>query len=153
MSIFGKLDAATIPTNPNFVEEGEYSAEITNGEFKTNRDGGRQLILEYTISDEASAFDGNKVREYFNIVSEDLTQEMLAMLPADEQKQIRRDIAKLKSRLCGYSAERKGLGVSEDDLNDPAWTPESLKGTRIVLGITNGSTGQYTNIKFVALAS
>jgi hypothetical protein len=151
MSIFGRMDATTVSTNPYKIDAGDYEAEVTGAEFGTNRDGGRQLVIEYTITSEESEFKGNKAKEYFPMVDEDLTLEMFEMLPPEEQKKIRTSNANLKGRLCGRSEKNKGLGVAEDDLNDASWSPSVLKGIPVRLGISNGSTGEYTNVKFASI--
>lgn len=154
MSIFGKLDAATIPTNPFFIEAGEYEGEVTKGAYKKNRDGQRQLFIEYTITDESSAYDGKTVTDFFTLVDEDMTLEMLELLPADEKAKIRKNISALKRRLCGNSgnSSQAGLGVEENELNDPDWDPASLVGTKVNLAISNwGANNEGVNLKWVNL--
>lgn len=138
MSIFGKLDAANIPTNPFFIKQGEYGAEVTEAQFKTNRDQQRQIYIQYTISDEGP-YKGMKANQYFNLVDENMTDEMFDLLPADEQKTIRRNNANLKKTLCGSDGNDKqpGLGVSIDDINSADWDPKSLVGTPVNLAIGN----------------
>jgi hypothetical protein len=149
MSVFGKLDAKTVSTNPYFIKAGDYEGEILNAEYATNRDDVRQLVIEYVITTEDSPYNGSRTKEYFPMVSENMTQEMFDMLPPEEQKKIRTNNANLKKRLCGYNDKNTGLGVSEDDLNDENWTPAALKGISVRLGISNGNNDQYTNIKYV----
>lgn len=150
MSIFGKLDAATIPTNPYFVEKGEYEAEITGAEFKQNNKGQNQLIIAYTIDDESSQFFDSKINQYFVLPDADLDNEKMALLPADEQKSIRKTISAMKRTLCGDS-RNKGLGVDEDDLNDEDWTPEVLKGLKVNISVynfgTDGTGIQWANLR------
>ncbi len=153
MSIFGKLDAAVISTNPYKIDEGDYDGEIVDAEFGIARDGEtRQLMIEYTITTEDSSFKGQNVKEFFSLVPEDFTHETMAMLPPDEQKKIRQNLANLKGRLCGRSERNKGLGIDEDDLNSEGWSPVVLKGLAVRLGINNGRDGQYTNVKYAVLA-
>lgn len=155
MSIFGELDAATIPTNPYWVEKGEYSAEVTNAQFKVNRDGVRQLIIEYTINNEDSQFLDSKVFQFFNLVDADMTNEKMALLPAEEQKIIRRTMSALKRTLCGNDSNpsQKGLGVDFNDLNDSNWSPESLIGKKVDIGVNNyGPTNEGVTIRWVNLA-
>lgn len=152
MSIFGKLDAANIPTNPFWVEKGEYSAEVTNAQYKTNRDNVRQLHIEYTITSEDSQFLDSKVVQYFNLVDTEMTQETFALLPVDEQKSIRRTMSALKRTLCGNDGNdrQKGLGVSPDDLNDESWDPSTLIGKKIDLAVNNyGPSGEGVAVRWV----
>lgn len=151
MSIFGKMDAATIPTNPFFIEKGEYTAEITKGLYKENRDGQKQLIIEYTIRDDDSQYVGSKATQYFNIVDSEMTEESFALLPADEQKKIRQTNASIKKTLCGNDRNEKqpGLGVSVEDLNseDPEWDPATLVGKMVNIAIDNWGT-DGVNVKW-----
>jgi len=155
MSIFGQLDAANIPTNPFWVEKGDYSAEVTKAQYKTNRDGNKQLFLEYTITSEDSQFLDSKVVQYFTLVDPEMTQESFGLLPADEQKSIRRTMSALKRTLCGNDSNpaQKGLGVNPNDLNDANWNPEVLVGTKVDIGISNyGATNEGVNVRWVNLA-
>lgn len=149
MSIFGKLDAANIPTNAYFVEAGEYTAQITKAEIKVNKSDQRQLHIVYTIIDEDSSYKDSTVQQFLNLVDPDLTLEILATLPAEEQRSIRRNNSNLKKTLCG-DGRYPGLGVDPDDLNDDNWSPEFLIGTEVDLSVTNwGSDGvnvRYANI-------
>jgi hypothetical protein len=151
MSIFGKLDAANVSANANFIEAGDYLAEITDAEYRTSNSGDRQIVIEYTVTNEDSAFKGSKAREYLKLPPADFTAEQFELMPPDEKKKLRESMAKVKARLCGYSDKNVGLGIKENDLNDPEWTPAVLKGTAVRLGINNGASGQYINIKYVAL--
>jgi hypothetical protein len=140
MSIFGQLDAANIKTNPLFIEQGEYVAEVTKAEFrKRASDDARQLYFQYTITQEESKYNGKRASQFFTLVSSDMTAEMLAELPVDEQEKIEKSNSALKRTLSGTSgfANQKGLGLAEEDLNNPEWTPESLIGTKIILTISN----------------
>ncbi len=151
MSIFGKLDAANIKTNPLFIEQGEYPAEVTKAEFRTREsDGTRQLYFQYTITDENSKFNNKKASQFFNLVDPDMTAEMLAELPTEEQEKIEKTNSALKRTLFGTNgfANQHGLGVTEEELNDPEWTPEPLIGTRIILTIGNFGT-EGVNIRNV----
>jgi hypothetical protein len=152
MSIFGQLDAENIPSNPNFIEKGEYSAEVTKALFKDNRDGNRQLVIEYTITEDGSQYDKYKPTQYFNLIDSEMTAEAFALLPAEEKRKIQQVNAKIKRTLCGTtgSSTQKGLGVDPSDLNDPNWNPEVIMGTKIKLGISNfGSDG--VNVQWVNL--
>jgi hypothetical protein len=143
VSIFGQLDAANIKTNPLFIEAGEYEAEVTKAEFrKRASDDARQLYFQYTITQEESKYNGKKASQFFTLVSSDMTAEMLAELPVDEQEKIEKSNSALKRVLSGTAgfANQKGLGVSEEDLNNPEWTPESLIGLKIILTISNYNT-------------
>ncbi len=143
MSIFGKLDAANIKTNPLYIEAGEYPAEVTKAEFRIREsDGSRQLYFQYTITDEDSKYNGKKASQFYTLVDPDMTAEMLAKLPVDEQEKIEKTNSALKRTLSGTSgfANQHGLGVTEEELNNPEWTPESLVGTRIILTIGNYGT-------------
>lgn len=152
MSIFGDLDAATIKTNPFFIEKGDYPAEVTVAKFQTNRDEERQLYIQYTINDELSEYDKYKPAKTYTLVPEGFTAADLAVLPANDIKKIKRDLASLKRDLCGNPGNdrQKGLGVNLEDLNDPNWKPEVLVGTKVILGIRNfGDDG--VNIQWVNL--
>lgn len=154
MSIFGKLDAANIPSNPFHVEKGEYEAEVTEAKYQTNRDDQRQLKIEYTITDENSQYVDQKVSHYFNLVDPGMTSEMLELLPVDEKKKVRMTLANLKKTLCGNdgNSNHKGLGVDPDDLNGDNWDPEALKGTKVIVAVVNkGSNNEYVNIQWVNL--
>lgn len=154
MSIFGKLDAEQITTNPFFVEKGEYNAEVTAAEYKFNRDGQRQLFLQYTISEPDSEYDGSKLNQYFDLVDEDMTAEKFELLPAEAKKTAKRNNANLKKTLCGIDGSDKyhGLGVTPDELNNEDWTPASLKGTKIMVGVSNyGPNNTGVNIQWVNL--
>ncbi|HEY0771163.1 MAG TPA: hypothetical protein VGD31_12595 [Sphingobacteriaceae bacterium] len=149
MSLFGKMDAARIPSNPYFIEAGEYLAEVTEAKYQ-DRDGQRQLRIDYTISDETSLFHGKRVSHFFDLPDEDMTEEAFELLPAEEKTKIHKAMSSLKRTLCGTEGNDRqiGLGLNEDTLNDPDWNPESLKGTKLTLGISNwGKEG--VNIKFV----
>lgn len=152
MSLFGKLDAANIPTNPFFVEQGEYTAEVTDAKYKTNRNDVRQLVIQYTITSENSQFLDSRVTDYFDLVAADLTAEQFILLPAEEQKKIRRNNANLKRRLCGNdnNDKQKGLGIPQDDLNDENWDPAVLVGLKVSLAVSNyGANNEGVNIKWV----
>jgi|SRR5882724_129956 len=154
MSIFGKLDAAAIPTNPYYIEKGEYEAEVTKAQYKMNRDQQKQLHIEYTITDEGSQFLDSKATQFFTLIDPDMDSEALALLPVDEQKSIRRAISGLKRTLCGNdnNTSQKGLGVDIDDLNDESWNPEVLVGTKVNIGISNyGANNEGVNLKWVNL--
>ena len=158
MSLFGKMDAANIPTNPYFIEEGEYTAEVTKALFKENRDGKRQLQIEYTLNGGSNGvetqFVDSRASQYFDLVDSDLDNQKMALLPVDEQKKIRRDLSTLKRNLCGNdnNPAQKGLGVDSDDLNDVNWNPASLIGTKVNIAISNyGPTKEGVNIKWVNL--
>lgn len=154
MGIFGKLDAENVSTNPFFIEAGEYEAEVTKAEYKTNRDNNKQLHIEYTITDETSQFNGAKAVQYFTLPPDDMTNESMALLPVDEQKSIRRTMSAIKRTLCGNSGNvnQKGLGVPADDLNDENWKPEVVVGTKVNLAISNfGANNEGVNIKWVNL--
>jgi hypothetical protein len=154
MSIFGKLDAANIPSNPYYVEEGEYKAEVTGASFRTNSNNDRQLIIEYTITDDNSAFLDAKVTHFLNLPDPDLTAETLALLPPADQQKVRKQMANVKRTLCGNDANsrQKGLGVNEDDLNDDNWNPEVLKGTKVVVAVNNyGPKNENVSVRWVNL--
>lgn len=155
MSIFGELDAAQVSTNPYFIEGGEYAAEVIEAKYKENRDGVRQLYIQYILTDTDSEYVGQKPSHFFNLVADDMTAEKFALLPAEEKKKIRLAMATLKKTLCGSdgNANHKGLGVPVDDLNDKDWNPAVLVGTKVMLGIANGGTNnEYVNIRWVNLA-
>jgi len=151
MSIFGDLDAETIPTNPNYIEKGDYEAEVTKAYFKDSPDK-RQLVIEYTINHDGSEFDGKKAYHYFTLVDASMNKEMFALLPPDEKKDIQRLLATIKRTLCGDngSANKRGLGVEANDLNDKNWNPEVIVGTKIHLGIGNWGT-DGVNVRWVNL--
>lgn len=152
MSIFGRLDAANIPTNPFFVEAGEYSAEVTAASYKKTDDGGRTLVIEYTINDEDSAYLDNKVSQRFVLMDPDMTEEAFALLPGEEKKRIQRSNASLKRTLCGSNEKQRGLGVPVDDLNDADWNPATLIGTKVQIAVVNnGANNEWSNVKWVNL--
>lgn len=155
MGIFGQLDAQNIPTNPFFVEAGEYSAEVTKAQYKVNKDQQMQLFIEYTINNEDSQYLDSKVVQYFTLVDSEMTAEAFALLPGEEQKNIRRTMSALKRTLCGNdnNSSQKGLGVNPDDLNDPDWKPEVLVGTKVDIGVANyGATNEGVNVRWVNLS-
>lgn len=153
MSLFGKLDALSIQTNPFFIEKGEYKAEVTKAFYKTNRDDQKQLHIEFTITDEDSAFVTYKAVKFFTLVDPEMTAEKLALLPAEEQKSIKRNLGSIKKMLCGTDGKvsQRGLGVDPNDLNDE-WDPSVLVGTKCDIAIDNygdGNNGvavQWANI-------
>jgi hypothetical protein len=153
MSIFGKMDAETIPTNPYFVAAGDYSATVTKAEFRNNRDQEKQLFIEYTIDDEESPFLDSKVGQYFTLVDSEMTPEIFATLPAGDQKKIRQRLASLKRTLCGNDGNdsQPGLGVNPEDLNSDSWDPAVLLGTKVDLSISNYGSGnppQGVNVRW-----
>jgi hypothetical protein len=151
MSIFGKLDAAKIPASPYFIEAGEYSAVVNKAEYRNNRDGDRQLFIEYLISDEDSLFHNKRVGVFFALVDPDLTEEDFTLLPTAEQATIHRNITNLKRAMCGYG-NNKGLGVTVEDLNSDDWDPAVLKGLAVNLAINNwGADNQGVNVKWANL--
>lgn len=143
MSIFGKLDAMSIPTNPFWIEEGEYTATVSSATIKTAKDNNtRQLVIEFTITDENSAYLDQKASKYFDLVDPELTEEAYALLPAEQKKIIKRNTSSLKKFLCGSdgSTSQTGLGVNADDLNSEEWNPEYLVGTEVTVAINNYGT-------------
>lgn len=154
MTIFGKLDAETIPTNPFFIEKGNYDAEVVAAKFQTNRDQQRQLYIQYMITEDESQYDKSKCNKLYNIIDEDMTAEKLAMLPADEMKKIRGQLASLKRDLCGSDGaeDKKGLGIDLKDLDDANWDPAVLVGLKVTIGINNfGANNEGVNIRWVNL--
>ncbi|MFY3742212.1 MAG: hypothetical protein HMLIMOIP_002676 [Candidatus Nitrosomirales archaeon] len=148
MSIFGKIDAQTISSNPYYVEKGDYTAEITDAKYKKDQEGKRQFVIDFTIDNEDSEFFDQRVSKYFDLVDEDMDDEAFALLPPEEKKTVRRNMAALKNTLCG-SGRNKGLGVDPDDLNDESWDPSVLKGTKVDLSISNyGPTGDGVNVRW-----
>jgi hypothetical protein len=143
MGIFGQLDAANIRTNPLFIEAGEYEAEVIKAEFRTRAsDNARQIYFQYQITEDDSAFNGKKASQFFTLVADDMTAEKFAALPEDERNKIDKSNSALKRTLSGTAgfANQRGLGVDEEELNNPEWTPESLIGTKITLTISNYGT-------------
>ncbi len=151
MSIFGKLDATKVKTNQYYVEAGDYYGEILDADIKDKRDGsGRFLSIQMEIQDENSSFKGSKPIMTIDLPPEDLTEEIMATLPAEDQATIRRNNTKLKSTLCGNS-RFPGLGIDENDLNDPGWHPKVLKGLKVEFTIRNFGT-DGVQIAYVNLA-
>jgi hypothetical protein len=151
MSIFGKLDAENISTNPFKIDQGEYSAEVTKAYYKPNRNDVRQLLIEYTINDPESEFLDSKATKFFDLPDENLDEEALELLPPEEKRKIRRNLSSLKIALCGRDgyANQPGLGVSPDDLNDESWTPETLVGRKVTLAISNyGANNEGVNVRW-----
>lgn len=154
MNIFGDMDVATIKSNPNYVEEGEYLAEVTKSEIKAKSDGGRILLLEYQVTEPNSRFNKVRVTHIFNLIDEGMTKEKIDLLPEDEQEKIWKNLSALKRTLCGNprNSFQKGLGVPADDLNDPNWNPATVVGTKIRMGISNwGDEG--VNVRWVNLVT
>ncbi len=155
MSLFGKLDAANIPTNPFKVDAGTYSAVVTVGEYRQKKDnGGRQLHIEYQINDPDSEFNNRKVGQYFDLVDESMTEEQMDLLPPDEKSKIKKTNSAIKRTLCGNASrdDQPGLGLTEDDLNDPDWTPEQLVGLNVDVTVYNyGTNNDNTGVRFVNL--
>jgi|SRR3990170_1071550 len=154
MSIFGELDAEKIPTNPFWVEEGEYRAQITKAEISQNKDGTKtNLIIAFTILNADSEFEGKEVRQYLQIYPE-LTKESYKLLPVEERKIINRNMTNLKKLLCGQpEMERKGLGVDPAELDSDEWDPKTLVNLEVNIAVQNsGEEGQYTNLKWANLA-
>ncbi len=152
MSLFGELDAAEISSNPFKIDAGEYESEITAAEYRTDRDGRRQLYLKYTITDTNSEFKGESQGHFFPLVDADMTHEKLEMMPLEERQKIRKDNANVKRTLCGNPGHKNqpGLGVDPDDLNQPDWNPASLLGTPVIMCINNfGTNNQGTGIRWV----
>lgn len=151
MSLFGKLDAANIPTNSFFVKAGDYSATVTAADYGQNRSGGRRLHIEYQIDDPESEFMDSKVGQYFDLVDESMTEEDIELLPAEEKKKINKTNSAIKRTLCGNGREdQPGLGVTEDDLNDPEWEPKSLVGTKVDLTVYNfGPKNEGVGVRYV----
>jgi len=136
MSLFGKLDAETIKSNPFFIEKGEYEAEVTDAKYKAGRDGGRQLVIDFVIEDETSQYDGKRASKFFDLVDSEMTFEAFALLPPEEKATISRNLSSTKNMLCG-NGRNKGLGVAADDLNDKDWDPAVLKGVKVIMSISN----------------
>ncbi len=155
MSLFGKLDAANIPTNSFFVAAGEYSATITVAAYRNKKDGsGRQLHIEYQINDPDSEYLDSKVSQWFDLVDPDMTEETFELLPADEKKKIRKTNSAIKRTLCGNPGrdDQPGLGLTEDDLNDPEWEPKNLVGSLVDLVIYNfGTNNDGVAVRYVNL--
>lgn len=154
MSIFGKLDAANIPTNPFWVEAGEYEAEVTEAKYQVNKKekDTRQLVIKYTIDEDESEFNGYQVAQFFNLVDPEMTVEDLELLPLEDRKAIRRNNAALKKTLCGNNQGQKGLGVDSNDLNDSDWDPGVLVGLKVNIGVRNyGSTNEGVSVQWVSL--
>lgn len=157
MSIFGKLDAANIPTNPYFIKEGEYPSEISDAKYHNNKSNGqRQLVIQMTVTDESSEFLDSTASLYFDLPDLDMTIEQFELLPNEEKKKIRKAMSAIKRTLCGNPSneKQKGLGVSEEDLNNDEWDPKVLVGTPVTMAITNygsGPTKEGVNIKWVNL--
>ncbi len=150
MGIFGQLDAAAIPSNAFFIKQGEYPAEVTLAEFQTNKDDERMLVIEYTINDESSEFDGQKQRQRFVLIDSAMTQEMFEELSGEEKKTLRNRMTNLKRTLCGNGSFSKGLGVDINDLNDPEWNPSVLMGLQVIMAIKNfGAENTGTSINYV----
>ncbi len=149
MGIFGRLDAATIPSNPFKIDEGVYSATITNAQYRDNQTKNvRQLIIEFTIDDEDSSFLDYKAPMYFDLVDSEMTAEMFELLPATEKQKIQRALASLKKTLCG-DGRHKGLAIDENDLNDPDWDPKSLINLKTTIGISNyGPNKENFNVRW-----
>lgn len=155
MGLFGKLDAANIPTNPFFVAKGDYSAEVVASRYQVKPDGTKQFYIQYEITNEDSEYLGKKPTRIYDLVDENMTEKDFELLPSDEKNKIRNRMSSLKRDLCGNTANayQKGLGVSLEDVNDPDWNPETIVGTKVNIGITNyGPDNEGVNIRWVNLA-
>lgn len=154
MSIFGKLDAASVSSNPFKVEKGVYPAEVTKFEFRQTAKGQRQLFLETIITDDDSEFNDERVNKYYFLPDDDLDEEKFEALPSDEKKRVRKNLATLKKDLCGNEArpDQKGLGIDPNDLNDPNWDPTPYVGTKVTIGVSNfGANGNGVNLQWINL--
>ncbi len=153
MSIFGQLDAAKIPTNPFYIPAGTYNGEVTEAEYREKKDGSRYIFIEYTITDEDKGVKGKKVQSRFDVVDPSMTQEQFDMMPPDDKEKFRQKMINLKKTLCGQEGfeRQKGLGQTPDDLNDPDWNPNVLKGLIVVFGIRNFGT-DGVKVQWVNLA-
>lgn len=151
MSVFGKLDAASVSSNPYKVEKGIYPAEITKFEFRQTKNDQRQLFLECQIEDMDSEYDDERVNKYYFLPDENMDQETFDAFPSDEKKRIRKNMATLKRDLCGSETrtDQKGLGVDPEDLNDPDWNPATLVGTKVTIGVNNYRDN--TNLNWINL--
>jgi len=139
MGLFGKLDAANVSANPFYIKQGEYSATVTDARYKENRDGERQLFIEYTIDDPESQYLDFKATQFFTLPDDDLDEAKFALLPAEEKKKVQRNISNMKKALCG-NGNNKGLGQEPDDLNDASWDPAVLRGLKVDMAISNFGT-------------
>jgi hypothetical protein len=153
MSVFGKMDAASIPNNPFFVEKGEYSAIITDASIGRNKDDVRQLTIKYEITDENSDYYEKPLTQWFTLVDEDMDEEQIRLLDPDTRKQIRRAQINLKKTLCGQpQLGRKGLGVDENDLNGDDWNPKVLVHKEVNIAVYNyGPDSMGVGIQWVEL--
>ncbi len=152
MSLFGQLDAANIPSDPYFIEKGEYECEVVKAEYSKNRDGERQLHIVYKITDNFSEYEGKQAHQYFVLVDSEMTQEKFDLLPADEKKKIRGRNSAIKRTLCGVEGRdnQKGLEIDPEELNDPNWNPEVLVGKQCMVTISNfGDHNTGVNVKWV----
>lgn len=150
MGIFGQLDAENIPANPFFIEAGDYAAEVTDGKYSKDKNGKKQLVIEYTIDDENSTFNNKKATRYYPLTDDDMTAEMFKLLPVAEQATIQRNMSTLKRDLCGRNERQPGLGIPAEDLNDPNWDPAVLRGLKVNISISNfGEDG--VNVRYVNL--
>lgn len=153
MSLFGKLDAATIPSNPFHVDPGDYSAEVIKAEYRTT-DKGRQLRITYKINDEESEFFENQVTQFFNLIDPDMTNEQFELLPPNEKRKIKGALSSLKRSLCGSDGNesQRGLGVDPEDLNDESWDPATLVGKLVDIGVRNfGQNNTGVGVQWVNL--
>jgi hypothetical protein len=137
LSIFGKLDAESISSNPFKVDDGIYEGEVTKFEFRETRTGQRQIFLRVVIKEEESMFDGQGVDKTYWLPDADMDQEMLNSLPDDEKKRTLQNMATVKKDLCGEegNTRRQGLAIDPNDLNDPDWDPKFMVGTPVMIGV------------------
>lgn len=158
MGVFGDLDRNKIPTNPYWVEEGEYTATISNAfTHKQPKKGSDdpndvqdQFVIVYTISDTNSVYFESDVRDYFHFFP-DLTDEDYEALDPREKKRVKAALSAIRRRLCGQEEDDDdiGLGVDPKDLQemDPKDLAISLIGTEVDLGVVNrGTKNQYSNV-------
>lgn|SRR5512138_398605 len=151
MSIFGKIDAESVSSNPFKVDRGIYPGEVTKFEFRTTSNGNRQLFLETVIEDSESEFDGERVNKTYFLPDDDMDAEKLETLPSDERRRVKKNMATIKKDLCGEPGNitRRGLGIDPNDLNDPNWSPSPVVGSKVIFGVNNYK--ENSNIAWINL--
>lgn len=154
MSIFGKLDAALVKTDPFFIAAGDYYASITASEVKIYEEK-PQFVITYKINDASSPYNNFSARKIYNLPDPDMTQEDYELLSGKERQRLDTAMASLKRDLCGRDEdpEDNGLGVDPNDLNNPEWNPASLVGLEVIISINNyGANNSGVGVKRVVLA-
>lgn len=133
MSIFGDMDTTEIGDDPFFTAAGTYKAVCSDASIQTKEEKGTSLVIDWTIDEPDSDFNGNNVREYFAL----FPGQAYASLDANEKKRL----MFLKKRL------RDGFDLSEEEM--AAVNPSDLIGSEAYLTlVVNEGKGDKIGQKF-----